>query len=107
MPTGPRYAVVFAPEVTSHLRAIEREYHAFLRKEIHLRLAFEPDRPTRNRKPLDIPAPYGAQWELRLGPRNRFRVFYEVVQEPRAVKIVAIGVKDRVVLRIGLEEFRQ
>jgi mRNA-degrading endonuclease RelE of RelBE toxin-antitoxin system len=104
---GAPYPFVFAPEVAKHLHAIDRKHHAFIKKEIRLQLRFEPNKPTRNRKPLDIPAPYGAQWELRLGPRNRFRVFYEVVQDPRAVKIVAIGVKDREVLRIGSEEFRQ
>ena len=107
MPVGAPYPFVFAPEVVKHLHAIDRKHHAFIKKEIRLQPRFEPNKPTRNRKPLDIPAPYGAQWELRLGPRNRFRVFYEVVQDPRAVKIVAIGVKDREVLRIGSEEFRQ
>jgi len=107
VPGGSPYTFVFAPEVAAHLHAIQRKYHALIRREIHLQLRFKPNGRTRNRKPLDIPALYGAQWELRLGPRNRYRVFYEVLEEPRTVRIVAIGVKDREVLRIGSEEFRQ
>jgi hypothetical protein len=37
----------------------------------------------------------GARWELRLGPDNRFRVFYRVEAEARRVRILAIAVKER------------
>jgi hypothetical protein len=60
---------------------------------------------TRNRKFLKQPAPYGASWELRFGPINRFRAFYEVVQGKREVWILAIGVKEGNRLLIGREEF--
>lgn len=75
-----------------------------IRKQIRLKLTSEPEKETRNRKPLDVPAPYGAQWELRFGPRNRFRVFYEVSYETATVTVLAVGVKERNVLRIGKEE---
>ena len=68
-------------------------------------LVAKPAKETRNRKPLDVPAPYGAQWELRFGPGNRFRVFYEVDFQTRSVKILAVGVKQRNSLRIGGEEY--
>jgi len=100
------FARVFAPEVVAHLDTIERKLHSQIRKQIHLRLSSEPEKETRNRKPLDVPAPYGPQWELRFGPGSRFRVFYEVDPVERTVVILAIGVKERNVLRIGAEEYR-
>jgi mRNA-degrading endonuclease RelE of RelBE toxin-antitoxin system len=100
------FALAFAPEVVAHLDTIERKLHSGIRKQIRLRLSSEPEKETRNRKPLDVPAVFGAQWELRFGPGNRFRVFYEVDAEARTVTILAIGVKDRNVLRIGAEEHR-
>jgi hypothetical protein len=44
------------------------------------------------------------EWELRFGPGNRFRVFYEVDEKRFEVRILAIGVKDRNRLFIGGEE---
>ena len=40
---------------------------------------YEPQVKTRNRKPLKKPMAFKAEWELRFGPDNRFRVFYSVV----------------------------
>jgi hypothetical protein len=68
-------------------------------------LLFDPDVETRNRKPLKRPIAFGADWELRLGPDNRFRVFYQVNAERQEVRILAVGVKDRNRLFIGGEEF--
>ena len=45
-----------------------------------------------------------AQWELRFGPDNRFRVFYEIDRENRTVYILAVGIKERNRLFIGGEE---
>ena len=106
MRQGRGFALIFAPEVVAHLETIERKFHSLIRKQIRFRLASEPEKETRNRKPLDVPALFGAQWELRFGPGNRFRVFYEVDTNARTVTILAIGVKDRNVLRIGAEEHR-
>jgi hypothetical protein len=63
-----------------------------------------PDKPTRNRKPLAPPGALDAAWELRLGPKNRFRVFYEFDQAKRVVSILAIGVKQASRLVVGGEE---
>lgn len=52
------------------------------------------------------PAILEAQWELRFGPDNRFRVFYEIDREHREVYILAIGVKERDRLFIGGEELK-
>jgi mRNA-degrading endonuclease RelE of RelBE toxin-antitoxin system len=69
-------------------------------------LLFEPDAETRNRKPLRQPAVFEAQWELRFGPDNRFRVFYEIDREGRRVYILAIGIKERERLFIAGEEVK-
>ena len=105
MPRAQGFALVFAPEAVEHLDGIERKFYGLIRRQIRLRLTSEPEKQTRNRKPLDVPAPFGAQWELRFGPRNRFRVFYEVNPDARTVNILAIGIKDGNTLRIGTEEY--
>lgn len=96
--------MIYAPEVKRHLEAIERQHYSLIRTTIEEQLQFEPDVETRNRKPLRQPALLEAQWELRFGPDNRFRVFYEIDYENRAVYILAIGVKERERLLIGGEE---
>lgn len=60
-----------------------------------MQLQFEPGKETRNRKPLQQPAPFEATWELRFGPGNRFRVFFGIDEERHEVQIQAVGVKER------------
>jgi mRNA-degrading endonuclease RelE of RelBE toxin-antitoxin system len=98
------FALVYADEVRQHLRSIETKYHSLIQSEIESQLLFEPDRETRNRKPLQRPIAFGATWELRFGPNNRFRVFYQVNADNREVRVVAVGVKYRNRLLIGEEE---
>jgi hypothetical protein len=69
-------------------------------------LRFEPGTETTNRKPLQQPALFEAQWELRFGPDNRFRAFYEIDHESRKVYILALAVKERNRLLIGGEEVK-
>jgi mRNA-degrading endonuclease RelE of RelBE toxin-antitoxin system len=102
---SPIFAIVFAPEVVEHLRAIERKYHQVIQTTIDEQLSFTPEKETKNRKLLEQPAPFGSTWELRFGPTNRFRVFYEVDDQIRSVQIIAIGIKERDRLFIGREEF--
>ena len=105
MAKRPKFTLSFAPETVEHLDRIAAKYHGLLRRTIHEQLTHTPGRETRNRKPLDQPAPFGASWELRCGPANRFRVFYEVDAEACAVHVLAIGVKERERLFIGGEEY--
>jgi hypothetical protein len=105
MAKKPPFALVYATEVKQHLRAIESKYHSLIQSEVEAQLLFEPEGETRNRKPLQRPIAFGADWELRFGPDNRFRVFYQVNAESREVRILAVGVKDRTRLLIGGEEF--
>ena len=100
----PRYSLVFAPETINHLEVIERKYHRLIQKAIDEQLSYTPQKETRNRKPLDRPAEMGATWELRCGPQNRFRIFYEVDTSESAIWILAIGVKEGNRLLVGGEE---
>jgi hypothetical protein len=68
-------------------------------------LKYKATEETRNRKPLEQPAPFAATWEIRCGPGNRFRVFYDVDTESKNVEVLAIGVKDRNRLTFGGEEY--
>jgi hypothetical protein len=99
------FALVYADEVKQHLRAIEIKYHSLIQSEVEAQLLFDADVETRNRKPLKRQLAFGADWELRLGPDNRFRVFYQVKAASREVRVLAVGVKDRSRLLIGGEEF--
>jgi mRNA-degrading endonuclease RelE of RelBE toxin-antitoxin system len=98
------YSFVYAPEVRDHLRSIEARHHALIRDKIVEQLQFEPTVETRNRKPLRQPAAFAAEWEIRFGPDNRFRVLYGIDPEARIVRILAIGEKDGNILRVGGEE---
>ena len=100
------FALHYADEVKLHLRAIETKHHSAIQSEIETQLLYEPDVETRNRKPLKRPIAFGADWELRFGPDNRFRVFYQVNAENRQVRVLAVGVKERNQLFFGGEEFK-
>jgi len=99
-----RFDLIYAPQVKTHLQAIEQKYHSLIRRTIETQLQFEPNVETRNRKPLKRLVELGADWEIRFGPHNRFRVFYSVEQQNRQVFILAIGIKRGNRLIIGREE---
>jgi hypothetical protein len=98
------FSLVFAPLVHEHFGAIHAKYDSFIRQNIEEQLTHEPDVETRNRKPVRPPAAFQAEWELRFGPNNRFRVFYQINRDTREVRIVAVGVKNRNRLLVGGEE---
>jgi mRNA-degrading endonuclease RelE of RelBE toxin-antitoxin system len=106
MPQTNRFDLGFGPEVVDHLAAIERKYHQLIEKTLDEQLSYEPDTETRNRKPVDQPAPFAATWELRFGPGNRFRVLYDVDWSENVVWVLAIGVKKRERLFFAGEEFK-
>ena len=101
----PRFAIIYAPETVDHLHTVERKYHRLIRSTVKEQLGHTPDRATRNRKPLDPPMPFGAIWEVRFGPKNRFRVFYEIDSNVFSVSVLAVGIKEGNRLLIGREEF--
>lgn len=69
-------------------------------------MRFEPDKETRNRKPLQRPVAFEATWELRFGPENRSRVFYAVSHERREVQMLAIGTKSGNRVTVEEEEIK-
>ena len=100
------FTIIYALLTHSHLRAIEARYYSLIRTTIEEQLSDEPDVTTRNRKPLKRPVFFEATWELRFGPRNQFRVFYDIDQTQHVVSVLAIGVKRGNRLFIGGEEIR-
>jgi len=101
-----KFVLIYAPLTKLHLKTIERKYYSLIRATIEDELQFEPDVETRNRKPLKQPVTFEAEWGLRFGPDNRFRVFYDINIESHEVHILAIGVKERNRLFFGGKEVK-
>lgn len=99
-----RFAIVYAPITKQHLRTIEAKYYSLIRAVVDEQLSFEPTIETRNRKPLKRPVVFMATWELRFGPHNRFRVYYDVDLEQALISILAFGVKEGNRVMIGGKE---
>jgi mRNA-degrading endonuclease RelE of RelBE toxin-antitoxin system len=99
-----RFTLIYAPITKQHLRTIEVKNYTLIREAISQQLSFEPTTETRNRKPLKRPVIFAATWEIRFGPHNRFRVYYDVDMEQMIVSILAIGIKERNAIVIGGEE---
>jgi mRNA-degrading endonuclease RelE of RelBE toxin-antitoxin system len=99
------FTIIYAPETYKHLDWIESKYLRLVATRIKEQLSQTPTTETRNRKPLEEPASFGATWELRFGPKNSFRVFYDVSHEEKTVSVLPIGVKEGNRLFIGGQEF--
>ena len=80
------------------LRKRERQQ---ILEEVENQLKYQPVSVTRNRKKLRPNRM--AEWELRMG---RFRVFYDVDEIARQVKIEAVGYKKGSKLLIHGEEYQ-
>lgn len=89
-----------------HLAAIKREYYSLIKRTIEQQLMHEPHVETRNRKPLKRSSTLGGAWELRFVPDNRFRVFNKFDFETFQVFILAIGIKEGNILKVGGKEFQ-
>ncbi len=105
MRKGSRYEIVFDELALESMAQIEDKYDSVIRDAIETQLAFEPDIETRNRKPLKELDALAATWELRCGPNNRFRIFYDIDPDERVVTILLIAVKIRNQLWVGKERF--
>lgn len=101
-----KFTLKYAPLTRSHLRTIDRKYYSLIRSTIENNLQYEPDIETTNRKPLKRQVAFEAEWELRCGPDNRFRVFYDIDITSHEVHILAIGEKERDRLVIGGKEVK-
>ena len=98
------FKLVYAPQARKHMWAIERRHFSLIKKAIEDQLTYEPDVETRNRKPLKRPVVFQATWELRFGPDNCFRVFYDVDIDAHEVNILTVAVKERDRLLIAGKE---
>ena len=101
-----RFSIVYAPITKEHLRTIAAKYFSLIRDAVNEQLSFEPVTQTRNRKPLKRPVVFMATWEIRFGPQNRFRVYYDVDLAQQIVSILAIGYKQGNRVVIGGEEIQ-
>lgn len=89
-----------------HLLLIDKKHHRLILETIEEQLLYEPNVETKNRKPLEGPVSYGQDvWELRFGPQNCFRVFYDFQLDQRSVYIHDIGIKIGNRLQIGGKAF--
>lgn len=104
MSKAQRFRIVYHSRIKNHLAAIDRKYHSLIRQNIATQLSYEPEVETRNRKPVVQPFLFEATWEIRFGPQNGFRVFYEVDRVAYVVSVLAIGEKKGHRLSIGGEE---
>ena len=99
-----RFTLIYAPIIRQHLKTIDPKMYPLIRSEVETQLQFQPDIETRNRKPLKHPVVFGAKWEIRFGPNNRFRVFYRIDVDQAQVLNLAIAEKTGNRLIIGGEE---
>jgi mRNA-degrading endonuclease RelE of RelBE toxin-antitoxin system len=94
------YRIEFTPEAFGDLAALRKYDQSRVTASIESQLSYEPNKQTRNRKPLR-PNKL-AEWVLRI---DTFRVFFDVFLDSETVKIVAVGVKEGNVLWIRGERF--
>ena len=96
------YEIQVADTAIGHLAALTARERSTVIEAIEDQLSHEPLGETRNRKLLR-PNPVAA-WEPRVGA---LRVFYDITSTerrpgpPAVVRILAVGKKERNVLRIG------
>jgi len=94
------YETRFTPEARDDLKLLRKFEQKDVLTTIEAQLQHEPKLETRNRKRL---RPNNlAEWELRIG---KFRVFFDVDEQTKIVKIEAIGHKDGNKLFIHGEEY--
>jgi mRNA-degrading endonuclease RelE of RelBE toxin-antitoxin system len=99
-----RFKLIYPPIIKNQLKVIDAKYYSVIQESLETYLPFQPDVETRNRKPLKRPVTFGATWEIRFGPDNRFRVFYRVDNDSEQVVILAIDEKVGSRLFIGGKE---
>jgi hypothetical protein len=92
LPSPKNYFLVFTRTFKRQVKLVETKYHSMIRETLEKQLQYEPEVSTRNRKPLKKPMAFKAEWELRFGPNNRFRVFYAVKGDE--VILLAFGEKE-------------
>ncbi len=92
-------SIKFSKPAYRHPEAFRRFDRNRILDNIKKQLIYKPNEETRNKKLLrENPL---ADWELRIAP---YRVFYDIDETKRIVRILAIGIKDREKIIIDGEE---
>ncbi len=94
------FEIEYTQDARDDLDSFRKSEQKYILDEIDAQLVYEPNVPTRNRKKLRPNAV--SEWELRI---DKFRVFYDVHEAVRIVKIVAVGHKIGSRLFIHGEEY--
>jgi mRNA-degrading endonuclease RelE of RelBE toxin-antitoxin system len=94
------YRIEYSPSALEHLRALKTFEARTVLDSVDQQLQHHPAAETRNRKPMR-PNPL-APWELRIG---NLRVYYEIDAVEGVVRVLAVGLKQRSLVRIGKETF--
>lgn len=94
------HEIEYTPEVLDDLKLLRKHEQKHILDQIDAQLTYEPNIETRNRKILR--PNHVAEWELRI---DKFRVFYDVYEQAKIVKIEAIGRKIGNRLFIHGEEY--
>jgi hypothetical protein len=104
MASSKAYGLIYTNSFQQHLKSVEAKYYSLIRRTLEEQLQYQPEQTTRNRKRLKKSAAFQAEWELRFGPKNRFRVFYTVRGDE--VILLAFGEKKGNRLLIEGEEVK-
>jgi len=97
----PPYRIEFTPEADDHFGKLAARQRSTLADAIESQLLHEPTVGTRNRGRME-PNPI-AEYRLRVG---EMRVYYDVVDAERIVKVKAIGIKSRDRVFVGGKEIK-
>jgi mRNA-degrading endonuclease RelE of RelBE toxin-antitoxin system len=90
------YAIEYSGDAATHLAGLSARDRVAVLDGVEKHLTHEPKMETRYRKPM---RPNNlAPWELRLG---QLRVYYDVPDSESKVIVLAVGIKDRNIVRIG------
>jgi mRNA-degrading endonuclease RelE of RelBE toxin-antitoxin system len=88
------YRIRYTPDADQDLRNLGRPAEAFVRRAVPRYLTDQPAVRSNIRRPM-APNPLEADWELRL---DELRVFYDIDEAARSVRVLRVGRKAREVL---------
>lgn len=95
------YQIRFIREAIEDIRSLRKSERKRVVHGIETQLQHQPTQETKNRKRLR--PNQLAEWELRI---DKLRVFYDVDEQEKVVKIEAVGYKEGNVLFIHGEEYK-
>lgn len=95
------FVIEFTESAEDDLCHFKKYEQTIILDELEKQLLQEPSKETRNRKRLE---PNNlSKWELRIG---EYRVFYDIYEAVKTVKVKAVGRKRHNQLFIGGKEFK-